>query len=168
MITFYEKYGLTKYEYHSIHGWIKTRYGVATKCEGKNCKGISRTYERDAIFHERQMDKNNNINTTQMLVFDLLKRASFNGFDGEHCVKFLINNKDKWNGVMFKNNDYYALRDIDDDSLHIDTVEVLCRDEETARSFMKVLKKNLSPDDISIDKLDYNSKDKRRITMWWD
>ena len=115
--------------------------------------------ELDAIRHERDITRKTEINTTQELVFELLKRASFNGFDGEHTVSYLIKNKDKWDGVMPR-IEYYALRDIEDDSFHIDTVEVKCIDDETAEVFAPMLSRNLHPQDCSIDG--------NIIRMWWD
>jgi hypothetical protein len=131
--------------------------------------GVEFESESDAIYHEKSLQKNTEINATQMLVFDLIKRASFNGFDGEHTVNYLTKNKDKWVGVMPEVEDY-ALRDIDDDSFHIDTVLVKCKNEETAKEFKDLLKRNLSPDEISleVDTQDYNGKAKRIIRMWWD
>jgi len=125
--------------------------------------------EQEAIYHERSLQENTEVNTTQMMVFDLIKRASFNGFDGEHTVNYLIKNKDKWVGVMPEIEDY-ALRDISDDIFHIDTILVKCRDEETAKEFKLLLRKNCSPDEISLeqDGQDYNGKSKRIIRMWWD
>lgn len=115
--------------------------------------------ERDAVWHEKELVKDESINTTQQLVFELLKRASFNGFDGEHTVSYLVKNKDKWNGVMPK-IDYYALRDIGHDMFHIDTIEVSCRSEETAETFSVLLKRNLHPQECFVDK--------NIITLWWD
>lgn len=125
--------------------------------------------EQEAVYHEKSLQKKIEINTTQMLVFDLIKRASFNGFDGEHTVNYLIKNKDKWIGVMPEVEDY-ALRDIDNDSFHIDTLLIKCKDEESAKEFLKLLKKNCSPEEISVeqDTQDYQKKAKRIIRMWWD
>lgn len=125
--------------------------------------------EQDAVYHEKSLQKTKEVNTTQMMVFDLIKRASFNGFDGEHTVNYLIKNKDKWIGVMPVVKDY-ALRDIVGDSFHIDTLQVKCKDTETAQEFIKLLKKNCSPDEIGLeeDTQDYNGKSKRIIRLWWD
>lgn len=125
--------------------------------------------ERDAIYHEKTLEKNADVNVTQMLVFDLIKRASFNGFDGEKAVSYLVKNKDKWIGVM-PEVEYYALRDIDDDSFNIDTLLVRCLDEDTARLFMPLLKINLSPDEINVEEFkgDYGVKTKNIIRLWWD
>src|SRR5690606_16132735 len=119
--------------------------------------------------HEKELQRNTEINTTQMLVFDLIKRASFNGFDGEHAVNYLIKNKDKWIGIMPQVQDY-ALRDISSDSFHIDTLLIKCKDEQTAKDFMTLLKRNLNPDECSleIDTQDYSGKSKRIISLWWD
>ena len=92
-----------------------------------------------------------------------------NGFDGEHCVNYLIKNKDKWVGVM-PEVQYYALRDISGNSFHIDTIQIKCKDEETAKTFFPLLKRNLTPDEISleVDEGDYSNKSKRIINLWWD
>ena len=125
--------------------------------------------EKEAVYHERSLQRNTEVNTTQMIVFDLIKRASFNGFDGEHTVNYLIKNKNKWIGVMPEIEDY-ALRDIDDDIVHIDTLLVKCESIEVAKEFLPLLKRNLSPDEIDLieDTQDYNGKSKRIIRMWWD
>jgi hypothetical protein len=125
--------------------------------------------EQEAVYHEKSLEKNTSVNTTQMMVFDLIKRASFNGFDGEHTVNYLIKNKDKWIGVMPEIEDY-ALRDIDDDSFHIDTILIKCETPEIAKEFLPLLKRNVSPDEISVeeDSQDYNRKSKRIIRLWWD
>lgn len=125
--------------------------------------------EQEAVYHEKSLQKEIEVNTTQMLVFDLIKRASFNGFDGEHTVAYLIKNKDKWVGVMPEIEDY-ALRDISNNSFHIDTLLVKCKDEGVAKEFSKLLKKNCSPDAINVeeDRHDYRGKAKRIIRMWWD
>jgi hypothetical protein len=125
--------------------------------------------EQEAVYHEKSLQKSVEVNTTQMMIFDLIKRASFNGFDGEHTVNYLIKNKDKWIGVM-PEIEYYALRDIDDDMFHIDTLLIKCKDVATANKFLPLLKRNCSPDEIDTeeDKADYNGKTKRIIRMWWD
>lgn len=125
--------------------------------------------EQDAVYHEKSLQRDVEVNTTQMLVFDLIKRASFNSFDGEHSVNYLIKNKEKWIGVMPEVEDY-ALRDIADDSFHIDTLLVKCKDAETAKEFSALLKRNLNPDECILeeDTQNYDGKTKRIIRLWWD
>lgn len=125
--------------------------------------------EQEAVYHEKSLQKETEVNTAQMLVFDLVKMASFNGFDGEHCVKYLIKNKEKWAGVMPEWEDY-ALRDIDDNTFHMDTLLIKCKDEKSASEFLPLLKKNLNPDEASLeeDRHDYREKSKRIIRLWWD
>ena len=125
--------------------------------------------EREAVYHEKSLERKSDVNTTQSLIFDLIKRASFNGFDGEHTVNYLIKNKDKWIGVMPEVEDY-ALRDIADDSFHIDTLLIKCENQSIAREFMPLLKRNLNPDECSLieDTQDYREKSKRIIRLWWD
>lgn len=122
--------------------------------------------EMDALNHEMSLNKNNDINATQLLVFELIKKMSFNGLDGEHVVNYLTKNKDKWTGVIFS-IDSCALRDIEDDFFNADTILVYCNDNETAKSFISLLKRNLVPDEIGIEDLDFNLK-KCVIRMWWD
>lgn len=125
--------------------------------------------EQEAVYHEKSLQKEVEVNTTQMLVFDLIKRASFNGFDGEHTVNYLIKNKGKWVGVMPEVGDY-ALRDISADCFHIDTLLIKCKNAESAKEFLPLLKRNLNPDELSTeeDTQDYQGKEKRIIRLWWD
>lgn len=37
--------GISCGKYNTIHDWIKKNYGKANKCENKDCKKISRTYD---------------------------------------------------------------------------------------------------------------------------
>lgn len=121
--------------------------------------------ELDATRHERFLRQKVEINTTQMIVFDLIKRASMNALDGEHIVDYLIKNKDKWVGVM-PIVEHYALRDIDDDIFHIDEIRIRCHNEESAKKFIPLLKRNLHPDEISIE--DKSREFNSTIRLWWD
>jgi len=125
--------------------------------------------ELDALYHEKSLEKKSTVNPTQMLVFDLIKRSSFNGFDGEKTVNYLVKNKENWVGVMPKVEDY-ALRDIDGDSFHIDTIQILCKDEESARNLLPKMKKALNADEAGLeaDRHDYQNKAQRIIWLWWD
>jgi hypothetical protein len=127
-------------------------------------------YERDAIYHEKSLEKSTEINATQSLMFDLIKRASFNGFDGEQAVKFLIRNRDLWKGVTMGNEEYYTLRDIDEDSWHADTLKVLAVDENAAQTLKKKIKASLSPDEISIENLSSSAVGDQGtvVRAWWD
>jgi hypothetical protein len=44
--------------------------------------------------------------TIQELQFELIKRASFNGFDGERVVSSLLEHKDLWRGVVMDTASY--------------------------------------------------------------
>lgn len=127
--------------------------------------------ERDALYHEQSLRKNDEINGTQELMFQLIERASFNGFDGEKTVKFLRKNRSLWDGVTMGNDDYYTLRDIEDDSWHADTLKILAR-EGCAEELKKKVKQSLSPDEISIEPLSSSrsadSEGKKVIRAWWD
>lgn len=50
------------------------------------------------------MDKPNEI---QALQFELMRRASFNNFDGERIVKELLAHPDLWEGVIMDRADYF-------------------------------------------------------------
>lgn len=126
--------------------------------------------EFEAEYHENDLEKNKTINLTQSLILDVIKQGSFNGFNAEETVAFLIKNKKYWVGVM-PEFQYYALRDIDDNCLNFDTVLIKCKDEESAKTFYKIIKKEISPESVSIeiDEGDYGTKKQKRIIrLWWD
>jgi len=127
--------------------------------------------EMEAIRHEKTLEKKVEVNVTQELMFNLIERASFNGFDGEKAVKFLKKNKELWKGATMGNDYYYTLRDIEDDMWHADTLKVLCETEENAEILKKKIKTSLSPDEISLEPLSNSSMDRGQklvIRAWWD
>lgn len=121
--------------------------------------------------------------TVQELQFELMKRASFNGFSGEQVVKDLKKNKGLWKGAfMFMLPAYepinlIPLRDIEDNEWNVDTL------------FINTNKKNLTEllrivstwnaDEVEVEKgkkacdfLGSWSKEMeentRIIKVWWD
>ena len=76
--------------------------------------------------------------TTQELQFELMKKGSFNGFDGEEVVRFFQDNPVLWQGVIFDRGssnamnghpfaeciDLIRLRDIPDDCWNADTLYI--------------------------------------------
>lgn len=126
--------------------------------------------ESDAINHESSLEKDTTINTMQELMFKIIERASFNGFDGQKTVKFLRRNKSLWRGVTMGNDDYYTLRDIEDDIWNADTLKILCvagKEQE----LKKKVKASLSPDEISIESLNddaFGGRESKVIRAWWD
>lgn len=80
------------------------------------------------------------MNIIQALQFELMRKASFNGFDGNTVVDSLIVNADLWTGVVMDRADYYygqreeghdepvdliKLRDIGAGYWNVDTVYLL-------------------------------------------
>lgn len=68
------------------------------------------------------------MNTIQKLQFELMKRASFNEFDGEAVVRDLESHEDLWHGVvMTRLESLIQLRDIVNDYWNVDTVFIIPR-----------------------------------------
>lgn len=77
--------------------------------------------------------------TIQDIQFELMERASFNGFDGEKVVRSLKKHKDLWEGVVMDRASYcfhmsdddhakidlIKLRDISSDEWNVDTLFIL-------------------------------------------
>lgn len=117
--------------------------------------------EHEAFRHERDLRKSAEVNITQGLIFDLITRCSFNGFDGPEIVKFFLGTVGEWQGVVPEIEDV-TLRDIDEDFFFVDTIRVRCLTQEATSDLFKKIKKHLHPDECDIE------NDKRTIRLWWD
>ena len=130
------------------------------------------------------------INEVQQLQFELMKKASFNFFNGEKVVKDLIVNKNLWKGVVmgraqyaFDDSDLYkelidliCLRDIANGLWNVDTVYILV--EEGCEDELEKLANIWDADEIwwMKDKVAQQclgigtSKDysKKILRIWWD
>lgn len=80
------------------------------------------------------------MNDIQALQFELMRKASFNEFDGNHVVDSLLAHQDLWTGVVMDRADYWykdgrnghsepvdliKLRDIHEGYWNVDTVYIL-------------------------------------------
>ena len=130
------------------------------------------------------------INEVQQLQFELMKKASFNFFDGEKVVKDLIVNKNLWKGAVIGRSqcafdesdlhkeliDLICLRDIANGLWNVDTVYILV--EEGHENELEKLANTWKADEIwwMEDKTaqkclgigtreDYS---KKILCIWWD
>ena len=95
------------------------------------------------------------INKTQKLVFELMKKATFNEFDGKKVVKDLIENRDLWRAVVMDREGYspynesllvidlIKLRDLEADVYNVDTVFILPADGDEVMRKLETLAKKL-------------------------
>lgn len=120
------------------------------------------------------------INKVQELNFELMKQATFNGFNGKKVVEDLIAHKELWEGVVMDREGYgkidlIKLRDISDNYWNIDTVFILLKKENKAE-VLKMAKKWGADEVDFITKEDaqsmmgYSSRedDKLLLRVWWD
>lgn len=84
--------------------------------------------------------------TIQEIILELIKRSSFNEFDGERVVKDLKSNRKLWNGVIMEREAYgdpinlIKLRDISDNYHNVDTLFILPKKGKEAALY-KIAKK---------------------------
>jgi hypothetical protein len=116
------------------------------------------------------------INDIQQLQFELMKRASFNEFDGDRVVRSLEENRDLWDGVIMCRQyaEGISLRDIGDDYWSVDTVYILLRNGASDEA-LKKLAKTWEADEVDyLDEkeatsfLGTNTSDTRVLRVWWD
>lgn len=119
---------------------------------------------------------------TQDLYFELMKLASFNGFDGEKVVKSLKDNTNLWRGAIFGRFDGYAelipLRDIQSGNYNADTLYITPVKHNADK--LRELAETWNADEvdwIDADKacslLGYSSPEtrvdnKQLLRIWWD
>ena len=128
------------------------------------------------------------INKTQKLVFELMKRATFNEFNGKKVVKDLIENKDLWRSVVMDREAYspyneselvinlIKLRDLEQDVYNVDTVFILPAEGDEVMRKLEKLAQNWNADEIVwITGREANRclgiggfKDKKILRIWWD
>ena len=123
------------------------------------------------------------INETQKLVLELIKRASFNNFNGRAVVDDLIKNKHLWRAVVMDREGYdcidlIKLRDLPDDFWNVDTLFIL--PEKGKEDDLLLLSTNWKADEVKwiggkkacdmlgiwTDELEEN--DKLILSLWWD
>lgn len=124
------------------------------------------------------MTTTSEINEIQTLQFELIKRSSWNEFDGAAVVKSLEENRELWTAAVMHDDRLMSLRDIADGYWHADTLHILpapgCED-----ALMKLAKK-WEADEVSwiggkeaCDLLGSWSREeeaikKKILRVWWD
>ncbi len=130
--------------------------------------------------------------TAQELQFELMKKATFNGFAGEHVVASLQENKDLWRGVVMDSADYcfhgadesdekirlIKLRDIHAGHWNVDTLYLLpSRGKERE---LESLARDWGADEVSwiggrnacsmlgSYSREQEQNDKAILRVWWD
>jgi len=115
----------------------------------------------------------NEINRVQNLMFELMKLASFNSYDGQQVVSDLIDHKDLWRGAILDRDDLIKLRDIENDKWNVDTLFILTTGvndvklEELAHEWCADEIKYLS-DEEAKHALGQSYPLGRVLSIWWD
>ena len=123
------------------------------------------------------------INEIQKLQFELMRKATFNGFDGNVVVDSLEDklHQELWEGVIMDREGYghidlIKLRDIQNGFWNIDTLFILCKKGKEKEVELLALR-NWNADEVEVLSLEDTQKlmgigsreDKRRIVRcWWD
>ena len=142
---------------------IKTKYITDDKKEFD-------TFD-DAMYHEKHLIKKSK-NTAQELMFELMKIASFNGFDGEYVVNKLKERTDLWDGaVMDSNGEYYTIRDIPQGFWHVDILRITPKPNKKIE-LEKWVRNEIGGDEIgwkNVNK-DWQGKplEPEQLEIWWD
>ena len=117
--------------------------------------------------------------TIQELNLELIRRASFNNFNGAKVAEDLLNNHNLWEGAIIDREGYshsinlIKLRDISDNDWNVDTLFILpLRGQEQP---LEELAANWNADELSwIDAETSNSLPggdawaRRILRVWWD
>lgn len=118
---------------------------------------------RDAQVEERSLISKKD-NPAQELMFEIMKLASFNGFDGEHCVRLLKDNSALWEAAyMDSNGNYYLIRDLGRGYINVDTMYILPK-EGKEDELKELVKKHFGADEVSWGK----KGDLDVLCIWWD
>ena len=143
------------------------------------------------MFSKKYLEKNG-LTEVQAIQLELMKRASFNSFDGERVVRDLLNHRDLWKScfmtrdieasirhhlppvAVHESSDLIPLRDIDEGYWNVDTLYVLVN--KSKEKDMKILALEAwQADDVGV----LNKEDASRrlgrypasgrvICVWWD
>lgn len=135
--------------------------------------------------------KKHKINEIQAIHLELMKRATFNSFNGEYVVKDLIKNREIWDGCLMirdvgcefrhhippkvecPNSDLIPLRDMPENYWNVDTMYILVK-KKNLKEFIKMTRK-WGVDDRQI--LNEEDTEKRLgsspvkddvVMLWWD
>ncbi len=127
----------------------------------------------------QQMNETQTRLTIQDLQLELMRRASFNSFDGDHVADSLLDNRDLWRGAIFDRAAYFTLgayndgrkcdpidnirlRDIGDGYWNADTLYLTPAEDEGA---LEALARTWHADEI--DWQDFPNAG-RALRVWWD
>ncbi len=96
--------------------------------------------------------------TIQELQFKLMKKASFNSFDGERVVNDLKNHPEFWSGAVMgrvSHSPLICLRDIEDNCWNVDTLYILARKGKEKDLELLVVK------NWNVDEIDYLTNEEK-------
>ena len=112
-------------------------------------------------------------NVTQKLQFALMKKASFNNFNGDRIVDDLINNEELWIAAIMDRSDLIKLRDLEDDMWNVDTLYILFPDDQKINLYSIVNEWNYDSIEILEKKdaarhLGTSHPQGKIMKIWWD
>ena len=128
--------------------------------------------------------------TVQEIQLELIRRTSYNDFDGQKVYKSLMRHHDLWQAVLLDRPGIanYAepshllmcglikLRDLDDNLWNADTLFILTRTREQARAMRKIIDEEgwggealLHENQQELDRaLGTGRQEYGLVTIWWD
>jgi len=116
------------------------------------------------------------INPIQSLEFQMIRRASFNAFDGRKVVRDLLKHRRLWCGAVMDTGDgtLLKLRDIDQNAWNVDTLYVLPSGADN--SALRRLAQRWRADEVvwvtgaKASRLlgEYGPGTRRILEVWWD
>lgn len=114
------------------------------------------------------------LNDIQLLNLNLMRKATFNNFEGDDVVDMLIKNKDLWKGlVMTRLKDLIYLRDIEDNDWNVDTLFIIA-EEGKEKDLELLVSKHFFADEVDyleekeVKDLLGTSKETKVLRVWWD
>jgi hypothetical protein len=117
--------------------------------------------------------------TVQDLQLELIRRSSYNAFDGPRVLEDLLQRRASWEAVLFDRLgvgvDLIKLRDLADDCWNVDTLYVLAKDERSARELAE-LEEPWAADVVMVHDAAHTARalgrspmgSERLVTFWWD
>ena len=115
------------------------------------------------------------INDFQKIQFELMRKSSFNNFDGNFVVDELIEYRDLWDVcVMTRLSELIQLRDIQHGYWNVDTLFIKCSNA-TAGEMFEIAQNILGADEVDFLRNDEACSligsypfDGKIIRVWWD
>jgi hypothetical protein len=121
-------------------------------------------------------DMTDDLRSVQDIQLELIRRSSFNSFNGPRVHRDLLARRALWKAVLIdRPRCLIKLRDLADDCWNVDTLFVLARDENSARVLAE-LEEPWEADWVIVDgqqatKAALGStvdRAERLVTFWWD